>query len=73
MAVMGRGRQEQPMLEARRQIADGAGDLGVDSVARPTGRGGVVGFVQDEQSAGAELAQPVAQRRGVGLVDQQPL
>ena len=73
VAVVRRGRQEQPVLEARGQVADGPGDLRVDGVPRAAGRGGVVGLVEDEQRAGPEVAEPVAQRAGVGLVDQQPV
>ena len=67
------GRQKQAMLEARGKIADGAGNFRVNRVAGAAGRGGVVGFVEDQQRARAEFAQPVAQRRGVGFVNQQPL
>ena len=59
------------MLEPRGQVADGPGDLRVDGVFLAARRGGVVGFVEDQQRAGAEVAEPVAQRAGVGLVDQQ--
>ena len=71
VAVVRRGGEEQPVLEPRRQVADGAGDLRVDGVLLAAGRGGVVGLVEDQQRAAAEVAQPVAQRAGVGLVDQQ--
>ena len=73
VAVVRRGRQEQPMLEPRGQVADGPGDLRVDGVLLAAGRGGVVGLVQDEQRAAAEVAQPVAERAGVGFVDQEPM
>ena len=63
VAVVRRGRQEQPVLEPRGQVADGAGDLRVDGVARAAGRGGVVRLVEDQQRAGPEVAEPVAQRR----------
>ncbi len=53
------------------QVADGPGDLGVDGVFGSARRGGVVGLVEDEQGAGPEVAKPVAQRRGVGFVDEQ--
>ncbi len=61
VAVVRRGGEEQPVLEPRRQVADGAGDLRVDGVLLAAGRGGVVGLVEDQQRAAAELAQPVAQ------------
>ena len=59
------------MLEPPGQVADGPGDLRVDGVLRAARRGGVVGLVEDEQRAGPEVAEPVAQRGGVGLVDEQ--
>ncbi len=34
---------------------------------------GVVGLVEDQERAGAEVAEPVAERGGVRLVDQQPV
>ena len=71
VAVVRRGRQEQPVLEPRGQVADGAGDLRVDGVALAAGRGRVVGLVEDQQRAAAEVAEPVAQRSSVRLVDQQ--
>ena len=71
VAVVRRGREEQPVLEPRGEVADGPGDLRVDGVFLAAGRGGVVGLVEDQQRAAAEVAQPVAQRRGVGFVDQQ--
>ena len=71
VAVVGRGREEQPVLEPPGQVADGAGDLRVDGVFRAAGRGGVVGLVEDQQRAGPEVAEPVAQRGRVRLVDQQ--
>ena len=45
VAVVGRGRQEQLVLEARREVADRAGEVGVDGVAGPAGRGRVVSLV----------------------------
>ena len=71
--VVRRGREEQPVLEPAGQVADGPGDLRVDGVLRAARRGGVVGLVEDEQRAGPEVAEPVAERGGVGLVDQQPV
>ena len=38
VAVVRRGRQEQAVLEPRREVADGAGDLRVDGVLRAAGR-----------------------------------
>ena len=60
--IVRRGGQKQPMLEPGGQVANGAGDLRIDGVFLATGRGGMVGFVQDEQRAGAEVAEPIAQR-----------
>lgn len=53
--------------------ADGgaAGELAVDAAAAAGGGGGVVGFVQDQEVAGAVLVEPLGQGAGVGLVDQQ--
>ena len=73
VAVVRRGRQEQAVLETRGQVANGTGDLRVDGVLLPAGRRGMVGLVQDQQRAAAEVAQPIAQRAGIRLVDQQPV
>ena len=70
---MGGGREEKPVLEPPGQVADGPGDLRVDRVLRAARRRGVVGLVEDQQRAGAEVAEPVAQRCSVSLVDQQPV
>ena len=67
VAVVRRGREEQPVLEARGQVADGPGDLRVDGVVRAARGRGVVGLVEDQQRAGPEVAEPVAQRGGVRL------
>ena len=71
VAVVRRGGEEQSVLEPRGQVADGAGDLRVDGVLLAAGGSGVVGLVEDQQRAAAELTQPCAKRPGVGLVDQQ--
>ena len=73
VAVVRRRRKEQAVLEARREVADGPRDVGVDGVSLAARRGRVVGFVQDQEAAWAEVAEPVAQRPGVRLVDQQAL
>ena len=73
VAVVRRGRQEQPVLETRRQFADRPRDLRIDRVLLAAGRSRVVRFVQDEQRPAAELAQPIQQRAGVRFVDQQPV
>ena len=51
------------MLEAAGEVADRPGDLRVDGVLRPAGRGGVVGLVENQQGAGPEVAEPVAEGR----------
>ena len=69
---MGRGRQEKPVLKPRGEVADSPRDPAVDGVAVVGGRGGVVGLVENEQRAGPQRAEPVAQGAGVGLIDQEP-
>ena len=65
------GGEEQAVLEAARQIVDRAGQLAGDRVARAAGRRGVMGLVENEQRARAEVAENVAQPGDVGLVGQQ--
>jgi len=71
VAVVGRGREEEAVLEAGREVADGLRESRVDGVLRPRGGRGVVRLVEDEKRAGLEVAQPVAERAGVGLVAQE--
>lgn len=71
MPVVRRRRQKQPVLEAMRHVADGLGEVAVDGIAGAAGRSGVVRFVQNQQGAGAELAQHVAQAAAVRLVGEQ--
>ena len=59
------------MLEAGREVADRLRQGRVDGVLRAGGGGGVVGFVEDEERAGLEVAEPVAERARVGLVAQE--
>ena len=73
MAVVRRGREEQLVLEAPRQIADRTGELGVDRKFRAAGRGGVVGLIEDQQRLLALLAELVAQRTRIGLIAHQRL
>ena len=73
VAVVGRGGQEQPVLETRRNVPDGPRGLRVDGVAGAARRRRVVRFVQDQQRSRGELAQPVTQPGGVRLVDQQAM
>jgi hypothetical protein len=70
--VVRRRREEELVVEARRDLAQHAGHLGVDGVLR-TARGcGVVGLVEDEQRGpGALVGEPVAQGAGVLLVAQE--
>ena len=68
---MGRRGQEQPVLEARRDVPDGPRGLRIDGVTGAARRRRVMRFVQDQQRLRGEAAQPVAQPGGVGLVDQQ--
>ena len=65
------GGQEQAVLEAPAQIADGAGELGFDAVAAAARRRRVVGLVQDQQAAGRQVAEPLAHGIGIGRVDEQ--
>ena len=59
------------MLEAPAQVADGAGELGLDAVAPAARRRRVVGFVQDQQAARRQVAEPFAHRVGVRRVDEE--
>ena len=71
VAVVRRRGQEQAVLEAPGQVADRAGEPGLDSVA-PAARGrGVVRFVEDQQAAGQHRSQPFAQGVRVARVDQE--
>ena len=71
VAIVRSCREEQPVLEARSQIADCSRDLRVDGVLLSAGRCGVVGFVEDQERATQERSQPITQGAGVCLVDQQ--
>src|SRR5208282_3795429 len=63
--------EEKTVLEPPGQVEDGPGDLRLDRVLRPARGRGVVGLVENQQRAGAEGAEPVAQRCGVSFVNQQ--
>ena len=63
VAVVRRRRQEQPMLEARREVAHRPRQHRVDRVLGAAGRRGVVGLVEDQQRAGAR-SRPAS--RGAG-------
>ena len=71
VAVVRRRRQEQPVLEASREVADGAGELRLDAVAPAARRRRVVRLVEDEQAAGPQGAEPRPHGVGVARVDQQ--
>jgi hypothetical protein len=68
-----RGREKQSVLETGCELANCPRDLRIDGVALAAGRGGVMGLIQDQQRAGAELTEPVAERVRVRLVDEQTL
>ena len=70
MAVVRRGGQEQAVLETTSEIADRTGELRLDSVTPAARRRGVVGLVQDQQSARLHLAEPLAHGVRVGRVDE---
>ena len=70
MAVVGRGGQEQAVLETPPEIADGAGELRLDAVAPAARRRGVMRLVQDQQTARLHLAEPLAHGVRVGRVDE---
>ena len=67
------GRQKQPMLEARRDISNRAGDAGVNRVTSAAGRRGVMSLVENQQRAGTEIVEPCAERSSVRFVDEQIL
>jgi hypothetical protein len=46
VAVVGRGRKKETMLETLRKTADGAGKLAVDGIARAAGRRRMMRLVQ---------------------------
>ena len=69
--VVRRCRQQEPMLEAARQIPHGLRELAVDGVSRTAGRSRMMGLVQDHHGARAELAQRVPQTGDVGIVDEE--
>ena len=71
MAVVRRGAEEEPMLEALHDLAHRPGELAVDGIARAARRGRVMGLVEDQHRAGTELAEPHAQARRIGLVCQE--
>ena len=71
VAVVGRGGQEQAVLEAPSEIADRTGELRLDAVTPAARRGGMVGFVQDQQAARPHLAEPLAHGVRPRRIDEQ--
>ena len=71
MPVVRRGRQEEPMLEARREITDGPRELRLDAVAPAARRCRVMRLVEDEQAPRPHRAEPGPHRIGVARIDQQ--
>lgn len=71
VAVVGRGRQEQAVLEASGEVAHGLGELTVDRIALAACGCGVVRLVDDQERTGAELAEHVAETGSVDLVGEQ--
>ena len=71
VAVVRGGGQEESVLEAPAQIADGAGELGLDAVAPTARRRRVVGLVQDQQAARRQVSEPFAHGIGIGRVDEE--
>ena len=71
VAVVRRGREEQPVLEAAGEVAHGARELRLDAVAPAARWRRVVRLVEDEQAARQQRPEPLAHRVGVGRVDQQ--
>ena len=71
VAVVRGGGQKQAVLEAPAQVADGAGELGLDAVAAAARRRRVVGLVQDQQTARRQVAKPLAHGIGIGGVDEE--
>jgi len=68
MAVVRRRRQEQTMLQQRRDLAHGPGELTFDSPNRARGGPCVVRLIENEQRAGAEGRKEVTKPAHVGLV-----
>ena len=71
VAIVGRGGEEKAVLEARREVADGFGDARINGVFGAARRGGVVSFVENQKRAGAQVVEPIAERSGVGFVNEQ--
>ncbi len=63
--------EEQPVLEAAPEVANGAGELRLDPVTPAAGRGGVVRLVEDQQAARKQVPEPLSERIGICGVGQQ--
>ncbi len=61
------------MFEARSETADSKRHLRINCILLAASGGGVVSFVKDEKSAGAERAEPVPKAGGVRLVNKEPM
>ena len=59
------------MLEAAAEIADGARELGLDAVAPAARRRRVVCFVQNQEAARRQVAEPLPHRVRIGRVNEQ--
>ena len=67
---MGRGRQEEAVLESGREIAHGPRESGFYAVTPARRRRGMVCFVKDQHAAGKQRSQPLTHRISIGRVDQ---
>lgn len=78
MAVVGRRRQEQPMLEPARQVIHRAGELTVHGVPGATRRRGMVRLIQNQEATRPELPERLTQAGYVRFIceevvrDQEP-
>src|SRR5919109_4996246 len=61
------------MFEAVRDVPDRLRYLRVDGVLLAARRGGMMGFIQDQQCSATKRAEPVPQRPHIRLVDQQTM
>ena len=71
VAIVWRCRQKQPVLETRREFANGAGEPRFDAVTAAGRWRGMVCLVENQQAAGEHRAEPLPHGVGVGRVDQQ--
>lgn len=59
------------MLKTAAEIADGAGELGLDAVVPAASWGGMVGLVEDEEASWQQRPEPFPHRVRVRRVDQE--